>query len=78
VEDTTLDPGAAGLAIVVGQHSRLTRNIVVGNGLIQASCPSILTENQTEGFISVFVPEAGKLCIRSHNRSIGFLDAINE
>ncbi len=78
VDDLMLDPGAAGIALVVGQHSRVSRNIVVGNGLIQISCPSIATENQTEGFVTVFIVETGKGCIRYHNRSIGFLDAINE
>lgn len=78
VDDLMLDPGAAGIALVVGQHSRVSRNTVVGNGLIQVSCPSILTENQTEGFVTVFVVEAGKECIRYHNRYIGTLGAINE
>ncbi len=78
VDDVMLDPGAAGIALVVGQHSRVSRNTVVGNGLIQVSCPSILTENQTEGFVTVFVVEAGKQCIRYHNRYIGSLGAINE
>ncbi len=78
VEDMLVDPGPAGLAVVTGAYSRVSRNTVVGNGLIQATCPSILTENITDGFVTVFNAVAGKECIRYHNRSIGFFGAIAE
>jgi hypothetical protein len=78
VEDMMLDPGPAGQALVVGDFSRLSRNTVVGNGLIQATCPSILTENITEGFVTVFVTDTTKQCIRYHNRSVSHGNAINE
>lgn len=79
VEDMVLAPDQmGGIAVVVGGFSRLQRNTVFGNGLIQATCPSILTENISDGFVTVFVIDANKQCIRYHNRSIGFGAAINE
>ncbi len=51
---------------------------VVGNGLIQATCPSIVTENITGGCVSVFVTDQSKQCIRYHNRSSSHGNAINE
>lgn len=78
LEDLQLAPEAAAIAAVVGGYSRVQRNTVFGNGLIQATCPSILTENITDGFISVFVVDAAKQCIRYHNRSLSHGDAINE
>jgi hypothetical protein len=78
VEDMQLAPETAGIAAVVGGFSRVQRNTVFGNGLIQATCPSILTENITDGFISVYVTDSAKQCIRYHNRSLGHGNAINE
>ena len=78
VESVLADPGPAGLAIVVGGHSQLHRNTSGNNGLIQAECPSILTENITAGFITVFVTDTTQLCVRSHNRALNFGDSVTE
>lgn len=78
VQEVTADPGPGGLAIVVGPYSRVQRNTSGNNGLIQATCPSIVTENITAGFITVFVTDGTQQCIRWHNRSEGFGDPINE
>jgi hypothetical protein len=78
VEDMLLEPEQSGIAIVVGGFSRVSRNSVVGNGLIQVTCPSIVTENITDGFVSVVVLDTTKQCIRYHNRSLTHGNAINE
>jgi hypothetical protein len=64
------------LSIVVGKYATIQRNSV--QGLIQATCPSVLTENVTEGFLTIFVDEPGKNCVRWNNRSIGFTDPVNQ
>lgn len=70
VEDMTADSDST--AIVVGRFSRVSRNIVNGTGLIQAECPTILTENISDGFMSIIVPDPAKQCIFYHNRNLGF------
>jgi hypothetical protein len=78
VEDLFADGGPAGLAIVVGGFSRIQRNIAGSNGLIQAECPSVVTENITDGFITSFVTDVNKQCVRYHNRSINYGGSISE
>lgn len=78
IEDLFADPGPVGLSIVVGGFSRLHRNVAGSNGLIQAECPSILTENITDGFITAFVTDATKQCVRIHNRSLNYGGNISE
>jgi len=78
VEDLIADPGPAGLGIVVGGYSLLRHNISGSNGLIQAECPSILTENITGGFITVFVVDTTQQCVRSHNRALNYGDSVTE
>ncbi|MBK7814990.1 MAG: hypothetical protein IPJ52_12160 [Rhodocyclaceae bacterium] len=78
VENMTLSPEGAAIAVVVGAFSRVQRNTVVGNGLIQATCPSILTENISNGFVTSFVTDAAKQCIRYHNRSLNYGGTISE
>ncbi len=78
VENLFADPGPVGLAIVVGGFSRVQRNVSGSNGLIQAECPSILSENITDGFITVFLVDTSKQCVRSHNRSLNFGNDVTE
>lgn len=78
VEGMMLSPQGSAIAVVVGGFSRLQRNTVVGNGLIQATCPSILTENISDGFITSFVTDSTKQCIRYHNRSLNYGGSISE
>lgn len=78
VEDVMTGTQAAGLSIVTGSHSRIQRNIDASNGLIQAECPSIVTENITAGFITSFVTDPERQCIRYHNRSLNFGGSISE
>ncbi len=58
-----------GASVVVGKFALLQRNNV--QGLIQAVCPSVITENITEGFLTVFVA-ANETCVRWNNRSLSF------
>lgn len=78
VEDMMLGTQVTGLSIIVGDHSRIMRNIDSSNGLIQANCPSIVKDNITAGFISVFVNDATQQCVRVHNRALNFGDAVTE
>lgn len=78
VEDTILGTQPVGLSIITGSHSRILRNIDGNNGLIQAECPSIIADNITAGFISVFVNDATQQCVRYHNRSLNFGAAVTE
>lgn len=78
VEDMILGTIASGVSIATGSHSQIRRNIDGSNGLIQATCPSILRENITDGFITSIVMDAAHQCIRYHNRDFGTGGAINE
>lgn len=78
IEQLIADPGPVGLAIVVGPFSRLHQNIAGANGLIQIECPSIATENITDGFVTSFVTDASKQCVRYHNRALNFGASISE
>ncbi len=52
-------------SIAVGSNSIVRHN--VADGLIQASCPSIISENVTTGFIGELAPGT---CVRWNNRSL--------
>lgn len=64
------------VSIVAGQHSLLQRNLA--QGLIQANCPSVLTENITEGFMTVVILGGGAQCVRWNNRSLSFTSAVTQ
>lgn len=68
--------GTSTLSLVVGPYSSIQRNNA--QGLIQAECPSILTENLTLGFITVVVNASGAQCVRWNNRSLNFTGAVTQ
>lgn len=67
----------SGVSIVTGPHSIVQRNTV--QGLIQVECPSVITENITEGFLTVLLtgPSAPS-CVRWNNRSLTFTDPVTQ
>lgn len=64
------------VSIVTGARSTIQRNNV--QGLIQAECPSVITENVTEGFITVLLAPGGAQCVRWNNRSLNFEAAVTQ
>ena len=67
---------SGGTSIVVGARAMLLNNS--GQGLIQATCPSILRENVTTGFMTIFIPASGENCVRWNNRSLGFTGPVTQ
>lgn len=63
----------SGISIVVGEHSLVQRNIA--QGLIQIACPSVATENLTDGYL-VRVVSSSADCVVWNNRSYTFTGAV--
>jgi len=63
------------VSAAVGQFALLER--ISAQGLLQAECPSIITENLTEGFITVVV-SGGAQCVRWNNRALNFTGAVTQ
>lgn len=66
----------SGVSMVVGPYSLLQHNSA--QGLLQVECPSVISENVTEGFITVVVGTSGELCVRWHNRSLNFTGDVTQ
>ena len=64
------------ISIVTGSQAIIQRNLA--QGLIQASCPSVITENITEGFLTVVLGSGGEQCVRYNNRSLNFTGAVTQ
>jgi hypothetical protein len=79
VEDVhTIMQGIGGVAVVVGAYSRVQRNVTAGVGNYSATCPSILSENVTDGTIAVTITDPAKQCVRYHNRARNYGALIDE
>lgn len=64
------------ISIATGSHARIQRNDA--QGLIQATCPSIISENITEGYITVVLGLGGEQCVRWNNRSLNYVGAVTQ